>query len=71
MRWMVRFAIIDSGGELMPLQRKMHSSAWQLGWSGEGFKVVVPMSMGVWNDSTMTGITLRLACWRDELGEAW
>ena len=68
---MVGFAIVDSGGELTPFQRKMHSSARQLGQSGEGFMVVAPVSTGACDESTTIGITQRLACWRDGLGEAW
>ena len=71
MRWMVGFAIVDSGGELMPFQRKMCSSARQLGWSGEAFIVVTPVSIGACDELTTIGITQRLACWRDGLGEAW
>ena len=58
MRWMVELPIVDAGGVLMPLHKKMCSSALQLGQSQEGLVLIAPSSKGVCDDSMENGITL-------------
>ena len=55
---------MDNGRGLTPFQRKMHTSAQQKGYSGEGFRLVAPSSKGACDDLIEMGITLGLICQR-------
>jgi hypothetical protein len=71
MRRIVGSLIVDAGAVLTPFQRKMHSSAQQLGWKGDGLSCrrvpgdAAGWSVGACSDDVNIGATTILICLKD------